>query len=228
MLICREPARLWRNAHNGRMQDLRWDHVKEWFDPAKNGTAPDLVVAGTTLADWEALLTLIRSEGWQYTYGIGDHRVELPSSAGGLFVTDPRGRLPSLRVWPDPNIEIILRPWSVGEIVGDVSRTRRAPGRRHARCWRSNPCRAAAPPPARRYPSSACEDPSADPATRDAAAIGEDEGPRPGRRTGPGDRARPERGRGPGNAPVRPQPAPTNIAHRADGVHASATTGAFE
>jgi hypothetical protein len=103
------------------MHDLRWDHVKEWFDPAENGTAPDLVVAGTSLADWQALLALIRSERWRCVYEFGDHRLGLPSSAAELFIADPQGRLRSLRVWPDPNIELIVRPWCAEEIVGDVS-----------------------------------------------------------------------------------------------------------
>jgi hypothetical protein len=103
------------------MQDLQWDHVKEWFNPHENGAVPDLVVAGTSLADWEALLALIRSEGWRSEYEFGDHPADLPSSAAKLFDSGPEGWLRSLRVWPDPNIEIIFRPWNVDEIVGDVS-----------------------------------------------------------------------------------------------------------
>lgn len=38
-----------------------------------------------------------------------------------LFVTDPDGWLKDVRVWPLPDIEVIFRPWSTDEIVGDVS-----------------------------------------------------------------------------------------------------------
>jgi hypothetical protein len=103
------------------MQYLRWDEVKEWFDPYENGSVPDLVVAGTSRADWAALLTLVRSRGWRGDYEVGDDRGEVPASAADLFTADPKGALRSLRVWPDPDIEIVFRPWSPDEIVGDVS-----------------------------------------------------------------------------------------------------------
>jgi hypothetical protein len=103
------------------MRDLRWDDVKEWFDPHENGSVPDLVVADTSLPDWQALLTLVRSHGWPCTYEVGGQPVALPSSATDLFVSGQEGRVRSLRVWPHPDIEIIFRPWSIDEIVGDIS-----------------------------------------------------------------------------------------------------------
>lgn len=103
------------------MSDLRWDDVKEWFDPAQNGSVPDLVVTDTTLDDWHALITLIRTAGWRAEYEHGDLRGEVPTSAADLFVTDPDGCLKHVRVWPEPNIEVIFRPGSTDEIVGDVS-----------------------------------------------------------------------------------------------------------
>ena len=36
-------------------------------------------------------------------------------------LTSPDGLLPSLRIWPDPDIEITFRTWSPDEIVADVS-----------------------------------------------------------------------------------------------------------
>ena len=103
------------------MSDLRWDDVKDWFDPTANGSVPDLVVTGTTLADWQPLVTLIRTAGWRAEYEHRDRRHDVPASAAELFVTDPDGWLKHLRVWPDPDIEVIFRPWSPDEIVGDVS-----------------------------------------------------------------------------------------------------------
>ncbi|MGW4941114.1 hypothetical protein ACWEOZ_05930 [Actinoplanes sp. NPDC004185] len=101
------------------MEIIRWDDVAGWFDPSQNGSLPDVVVAGTAIADWEALLGLIRSEGWRYEYEVGDERRPLPAAAAELF--DPGGVLRSLRVWPDPGLEWIVRPWTHDEIVGDVS-----------------------------------------------------------------------------------------------------------
>jgi hypothetical protein len=101
--------------------DLRWDDVKDWFDPIENGSAPDLLVADTTVADWEALLTLARSRGWRIAFSYGEGEVPLPKSPDGLFESDPQGRQRYLQIWPDPRIEIIFRPWSPDEIVGDVS-----------------------------------------------------------------------------------------------------------
>jgi len=103
------------------VSDLRWDDVKEWFDPAQNGSVPDVVVADTTLDDWQALITLIRTAGWRAEYEHRDRRGEVPHSAADLFVTDPDGWLKYPRVWPEPDIEVIFRPWSTDEIVGDVS-----------------------------------------------------------------------------------------------------------
>ena len=103
------------------MSDLRWEDVEEWFDPAENGSVPDLVVADTTLDDWQALLTLIRTAGWRAEYEYRDRRGEVPTAAADLFVTDPDGWLKHLRVWPEPNIEVIFSPWSADEIVGEVS-----------------------------------------------------------------------------------------------------------
>jgi hypothetical protein len=103
------------------VSDLRWDDVKEWFDPTQNGTVPDLVVADTTLDDWQALITLIRTAGWRAEYEHRDRRGEVPRSAADLFVADPDGWLKYLRVWPEPDLEVIFRPWSADEIVGDVS-----------------------------------------------------------------------------------------------------------
>lgn len=38
------------------MRDVLWDDVRQWFDPVGNGSAPDVIVAGTTVADWDRLL----------------------------------------------------------------------------------------------------------------------------------------------------------------------------
>jgi hypothetical protein len=106
---------------NGPVETIRWDDVSEWFDPSQNGSAPDVVVPDTTVADWEALLGLIRSEGWRCEYEVGEERQPLPPSVAELFVSDPEGLVRSLWVWPDPGMEWIIRLWTPAEIVSDVS-----------------------------------------------------------------------------------------------------------
>ncbi|WP_433723475.1 hypothetical protein ACQP2Y_00360 [Actinoplanes sp. CA-051413] len=103
------------------MEIIRWVDVAEWFDPSQNGSAPDVVVPGTAIADWEALLGLIRSEGWRCEYEIGDERRPLPAAAAELFDPNLEGLLRSVWVWPDPGLEWIIRPWTPDEIVSDVS-----------------------------------------------------------------------------------------------------------
>ncbi|GLY03029.1 hypothetical protein [Actinoplanes sp. NBRC 101535] len=103
------------------MSDLRWDDVAYWFDPAENGTVPDLVVEPTTLDDWQALTVLIRAAGWRAEFEHRDHRGDVPDSAAELFVTDPQRWLKYLHVWPDPDIEVMFRPSCPDEMVGDVS-----------------------------------------------------------------------------------------------------------
>jgi hypothetical protein len=43
------------------VSDPLWDDVRQWFDLVDNGSAPDVIVAETTLAHSQRLLDLIRS-----------------------------------------------------------------------------------------------------------------------------------------------------------------------
>lgn len=106
---------------NGWMRDIRWDEVREWFDPYENGSAPDVIVPDMSLADWETLFRLIRSKGWRCDYEFRDQMLPLPPSPAELFIRDPEGWLRTIRVWPDPDLEWIVRPWSTDEIDSDVS-----------------------------------------------------------------------------------------------------------
>jgi hypothetical protein len=101
--------------------DVVWEDVKQWFDPVENGSAPDVIVADTTLADWERLLGLVHSRGWPCRYELGGRALPVPDSAAQLFSAGIAGELPLLRVWPDPDLEWIVRPWAVEEILSDVS-----------------------------------------------------------------------------------------------------------
>ncbi|HEX5144162.1 MAG TPA: hypothetical protein VFW21_09855, partial [Mycobacterium sp.] len=102
------------------MHDLQWDDVKEWFDPDTNGSLPDVVVQDMTLADWDALLGLIGSQGWRCEYEHRDQRA-VPATAAELFIPDLEDWLRTLRVWPDPDMEWIIRVYQPEEIDSDVS-----------------------------------------------------------------------------------------------------------
>jgi hypothetical protein len=102
------------------VSDLLWDDVKQWFDPVENGTATDVIVANTTLADWQLLLDLIRLHEWACEYERGDLPAPVPDSAGKLFPGETVDHVHQLRVWPDPDLEWIIRPWAVEEILSDV------------------------------------------------------------------------------------------------------------
>ena len=99
---------------------MRWEDDEEWFDPSQNGSAPDVVVPDTSVADWDVLLGLIRSAGWRCEYEFGEERRPLPSAAAELFEPSREGVVRSLRVWPDPGPEWIIRTWAPDEIVSDV------------------------------------------------------------------------------------------------------------
>ncbi|MFI1994796.1 hypothetical protein [Actinoplanes sp. NPDC020271] len=99
------------------MSEVRWRDVRERCDPAEPGNASDLLVTGTTTADWDALLTLIRAEGWPARYERGG----LPASAAAFFPGDTDGWSRFLRVRPGPDLELVFRPWTPDEIAADVS-----------------------------------------------------------------------------------------------------------
>ncbi|WP_030437714.1 hypothetical protein [Actinoplanes subtropicus] len=103
------------------MSGLLWDDVKQWFDPVENGNAPDVIVADTTLVHWHLLLDLIRSSGWLCQYERGDRETAVPEFAADLFSADNREQMTPLTVWPDADLEWIIRSWAVEEILSDVN-----------------------------------------------------------------------------------------------------------
>ena len=50
------------------MPDLRWDQVRELFDPDLMGALPDLFVPDATIGDWQAVLDLVIASGWQWQW----------------------------------------------------------------------------------------------------------------------------------------------------------------
>lgn len=102
------------------MPDVLWEDIKEWFDPQENGSAPDVCVADTSVADWEALVHLVRVHGWGVKYSTGGSSTDqLPDHVEDLFARTSDA-LVELRVWPDPAIEVVFRPFTVEEIWGDL------------------------------------------------------------------------------------------------------------
>jgi hypothetical protein len=60
-----------------------WDDVRNFFDPDLMGALPDVRVPNTSVADWQAVLDLVRSRGWAYAYSEGGAPERLPR-AGDL------------------------------------------------------------------------------------------------------------------------------------------------
>jgi hypothetical protein len=98
------------------MPEPSWDDVKKSFDVDLNGTLPDAVVSGTTVADWQAVLTLIRSRGWSNEYTVDSRRRPMPVSAMEVFASSDV----LLKVWPVPGMLVNFWPMSAESVDFDV------------------------------------------------------------------------------------------------------------
>lgn len=83
--MCAQDVAGWTLGDHRVVTDLLWDEVMPWFDPVANGSAPDVIVADTALADWQIVLDLIRSQRWPCEFELGDQAVPVPDSAADLF-----------------------------------------------------------------------------------------------------------------------------------------------
>ncbi|MFF5013456.1 hypothetical protein [Streptomyces sp. NPDC001165] len=101
------------------MPDLLWDDVADWFDPKEMGTLPDLRVPGASVADWQAVLDLVRDSGLRYCYEEGDTVLPLPRAAP-VLARLAGTECPNLSVWLAPGIVAIFRFYSDDEIDFDV------------------------------------------------------------------------------------------------------------
>jgi hypothetical protein len=104
---------------HGGVPDLWWDDVKNFFDPDLMGTLPDVSVGGVSVEDWQAVLDLVRSSGWAWEYREGEVVGSLPS-AEVVFARPAGSEMVDLRVWPDPAVLAIFRPYSADSIDFDV------------------------------------------------------------------------------------------------------------
>ncbi|MEV5149361.1 hypothetical protein AB0L14_34465 [Streptomyces sp. NPDC052727] len=100
------------------MPDLLWDDVKNFFDPDLMGSLPDVRVPDTSVEDWQAVLDLVRSQGWSYEYSEDGVAVRLPRAADMLARSEGADAL--LRVWPVPGFLVIFRAYEAGAIDFDV------------------------------------------------------------------------------------------------------------
>jgi hypothetical protein len=101
------------------MSDLRWDEVKNFFDPELMGALPDVLVAGASVEDWQALFDLVQARGWQWRYSEGFMELPLPLAAV-VLARPPESEIAELRVWPVPGVLAIFRIMAADEIDFDV------------------------------------------------------------------------------------------------------------
>jgi hypothetical protein len=99
--------------------DLWWDEVRSFFDPELMGALPDVSVRDVSVEDWQAVFDLVGSSGWAWEYREGVAVVQLPSAAE-VFARQAGSELVELRVWPDPAVLVIFRPYSRDCIDFDV------------------------------------------------------------------------------------------------------------
>ena len=93
------------------MPDLLWSEAKSFFDAGMMGRLPDLYVSETAIADWQALLDLIRASGWSWECHEGATVIDLPS-AEALFTRPADAGIVTIRVQPVPGILAIFRTWT--------------------------------------------------------------------------------------------------------------------
>ena len=108
------PAR-----HHGRVSDLHWDQVRNFFDPDLMGALPDVFVPDASAEDWQAVFDLVEARGWQWELVQGGTALPLRLAADAL--ARPLGaETVELKVWPVPGVLAIFRPMSAEEIAFDI------------------------------------------------------------------------------------------------------------
>jgi hypothetical protein len=109
--------------------DLRWDQVGELFDPDLMGSLPDLFVPDATVHDWQAVLDLVTTSGWEWRFEIG--AVEQPlQTATSIFARGAGAETAELRAWPVPGVLAIFR-----FLVGNRDQLRRGSPRVAGTAW---------------------------------------------------------------------------------------------
>ncbi|MFF0837460.1 MULTISPECIES: hypothetical protein [unclassified Streptomyces] len=101
------------------MPDLRWDDVRNFFDPGLMGALPDASVAGTSVEDWQAVFDLVQSSGWAWEYSEGGVAGVLPPAVE-VLMRPADAETVALRVWPVPGVLAIFWPLVAKEIDFNV------------------------------------------------------------------------------------------------------------
>lgn len=101
------------------MPDLLWEEVKNFFDPDLMGALPDVVVPGTAVEDWQAVLNLARRRGWRREYSEDGAPAALPS-AEDMLSARARDAGAGLEVWPVPGVMVRFYPYSAEQVLFDV------------------------------------------------------------------------------------------------------------
>ena len=101
------------------MPDLRWDQVRDLFDPDLMGVLPDLFVPDATVQDWQAVLDLVTTSGWLWQFEI-DCKAQPLLTASSVFARPAGAETAELKAWPVPGVLAIFRLWSEAEISFDV------------------------------------------------------------------------------------------------------------
>jgi hypothetical protein len=101
------------------MPDLYWDQVGDLFDPDRMGALPDLSGPDTTVRDWQAVLDLVTTSGWQWHFEIDGAARPLPTAAS-IFARPGNDEYAELRAWPAPGVLTIFRLWQESEVTFDV------------------------------------------------------------------------------------------------------------
>jgi hypothetical protein len=100
------------------VSDLLWDDVKEWLDLEWNGSLPNVTVTGTTAADWQAVIDMIRSKGLAYEYTEDSRALRLPGSVQTMFARAAASV--KLAVVISPGITAHFWPLETGSIDFDL------------------------------------------------------------------------------------------------------------
>ncbi|MFD7322412.1 hypothetical protein ACFV9D_15200 [Streptomyces sp. NPDC059875] len=101
------------------MADLLWDDVRGFFDPDLMGALPDVLVPGTSVEDWQAVLDLVDARGWKHQYSEGASVLRVPR-AEAVLSRPADVECPQLRVWLAADVLVIFRFHSADEIDFDV------------------------------------------------------------------------------------------------------------
>jgi hypothetical protein len=101
------------------VSDLKWDEVRDFFDPNLMGALPDVVVPGTSAEDWQAVLDLVEERGWKRQYSEGTSVLPVPL-ANAVLSRPADAESAQLSVWLTAEMVAIFRFYSADIIDFDV------------------------------------------------------------------------------------------------------------